>query len=255
MPTPTLIPGAPCWIDLYSSDTDAATAFYGGLLGWQAEQPREGFGGYFTFTKDGKHVGGCMGNDGEHGLPDTWNLFLTTDDLEATAAAAAANGGQVHVAPMEVAENGSFAMLGDPGQATIGAWQPGAMSGFEVRDEVGTPGWFELHTRGYDEAVDFYRTVFGWDAHVASDTPEFRYTTLGQGEGRLAGIMDASAYLPEGMPASWSVYFRVEDTDRALNRVEELGGKVVEPAQDTPYGRLARAADPTGALFRLVALP
>ena len=29
MPAPTLVVGAPCWIDLYSSDTDKATEFYG----------------------------------------------------------------------------------------------------------------------------------------------------------------------------------------------------------------------------------
>jgi predicted enzyme related to lactoylglutathione lyase len=54
-------------------------------------------------------------------------------------------------------------------------------------------------------------------------------------------------------PARWSVYFGVEDTDAALARIEELGGSIVSPAMDTPYGRLATAADPTGAQFKLVA--
>ena len=53
MPSPTLTVGAPCWIDLYSSDTDKATAFYGDLFGWTAQPPEEGFGGYFIYTKDG----------------------------------------------------------------------------------------------------------------------------------------------------------------------------------------------------------
>ncbi len=37
MPTPTLVVGAPCWIDLYSSDADRAKDFYGRLFGWTAE--------------------------------------------------------------------------------------------------------------------------------------------------------------------------------------------------------------------------
>jgi hypothetical protein len=86
-----------------------------------------------------------------------------------------------------------------------------------------------------------------------SDTPEFRYTTLGEGDDALAGIMDGSQFLPEGAPAAWSIYFGVEDVDAALERVVELGGSVVRPAEDTPYGRLAQAADPTGTLFKLVA--
>ena len=60
--------------------------------------------------------------------------------------------------------------------------------------EPGTPAWFELHTRAYEQTVAFYRDVFGWDAHAMSDTHEFRYTTLGEGESQLAGIMDDSPY-------------------------------------------------------------
>ncbi len=102
-------------------------------------------------------------------------------------------------------------------------------------------------------SVQFYRDVFGWDTHVASDTPEFRYTTFGEGDGALAGIMDAANFLPEGVPAYWSIYFGVEDTDKALAQVVDLGGSVIAAAEDTPYGRLATAADPTGAQFRLIA--
>ena len=38
--------GAPCWIDLMSSDTDKSVAFYGALFGWTADEPNEEFGGY-----------------------------------------------------------------------------------------------------------------------------------------------------------------------------------------------------------------
>ena len=85
-----------------------------------------------------------------------------------------------------------------------------------------------------------------------SDTSELRYTTLGEGEGQLAGIMDASAFMPEGVPAGWSIYFGIEDTDAALEKIGKLGGSTVQAAEDTPYGRLATATDPTGAHFKLV---
>jgi predicted enzyme related to lactoylglutathione lyase len=64
--------------------------------------------------------------------------------------------------------------------------------------------------------------------------------------------MDASAFLPEGVPAHWSIYFRVESTDNALEKVGKLGGNTVVPAEDTPYGRLATAVDSTGAMFKLM---
>ena len=64
--------------------------------------------------------------------------------------------------------------------------------------------------------------------------------------------MDASGFLPDGVSAHWSVYFGVDDTDASLAQIAELGGSTVTAAQDTPYGRLATAADPTGAQFKLV---
>jgi predicted enzyme related to lactoylglutathione lyase len=85
-----------------------------------------------------------------------------------------------------------------------------------------------------------------------SDAPQFRYTTLGEGDAARAGIMDASEMLPEGVPGEWSVYIRTDDVDAAQARVGELGGSVVRPAEDTPYGRLAAVADPSGAQFKLI---
>ncbi len=135
---------------------------------------------------------------------------------------------------MQVMDLGSMAVLRDVGHAAIGAWQPGRHKGFAVHREPGTPTWFELHTREYDASVRFYRDVFNWDAHAMSDTPEFRYTTLGEGDAALAGIMDVTAFLPADVPAHWQIYFGVEDTDAALVNVVELGGKVVLAAEDTP---------------------
>jgi uncharacterized protein len=253
MPAPTLVPGAPCWIDLYTSDPERATDFYGSLFGWTKLDPGAEYGGYFLFQRAGKVVAGCMRNDGEQGVPDTWTIYLTTDDADRTAAAAREHGGTVLVEPMDVTENGRMAMVADPGGAATGIWQPRSVHGFEVRNEPGTPAWFELHTADYDRSVDFYRQVFGWDARTMSDEPDFRYTTLGEGDDALAGIMDSSAFPPAGTPAAWTVYVAVEDADAALGRVTELGGAVERQAEDTPYGRLAAATDPTGTRFKLVA--
>src|SRR5215204_1578299 len=223
--------GAPCWIDLLTSDPDAARAFYSDIFGWTAEDAGEEYGGYVNFAKDGLPVAGCMRNDGTTGAPDAWTVYLASEDAKATTDAAVAHGGQVLLPAMDVKDLGVMAMVADPGGAAVGVWQPGTHTGFRVLGEPGTPNWFELHTR---------------------DVPTFRYTTLGEGDGQLAGVMDASAFLPEGVPAHWSVYVGVEDADATLARIGELGGSTVQPAEDTPFGRLAQAADPTGALFKLV---
>ena len=88
---------------------------------------------------------------------------------------------------------------------------------------------------------------------MVGDTDEFRYTTMGDPMGgeNLAGIMDASGFLPDGVPAHWSVYWEVDDVDGAVDKVRALGGAVVADAVDTPYGRLATVTDPAGAEFKL----
>jgi predicted enzyme related to lactoylglutathione lyase len=247
--------GAPCWVDLFTSDPDRSRAFYGELFGWTAEEPNQEFGGYFNFTKDGVRIAGGMRNDGSSGQPDGWSVYLATDDTEKTVAGATAHGGQVVVPPMAVGDLGTMAVVSDPGGAVIGMWQPGAHRGFGLLSEPGAPSWFELHTRDYEASVDFYRTVFRWETSVVGDAPEFSYTTLTIGDDMFAGIMDAQNFLPEGVPAHWSVYYATDDADASLDLVRKLGGTVVTDAEDTPYGRLATASDPTGAVFKLRQAP
>ncbi|MBV8560604.1 MAG: VOC family protein [Acidimicrobiia bacterium] len=256
MPTRETAPiGAPCWVDLMTSDTARAGDFYTRLFGWEAEEPNPQFGGYFNFTKDGVWIAGGMARmpDTPAEMPDVWSVYLATDDAEKTVDTAKDNGAQVVVPPMAVADLGTMFVITDPGGAAIGGWQPGTHPGFKTFGEANSPSWFELWTRDYDASVAFYRNVFRWDTEVVGDTAEFRYTTLKGPDGYLAGIMDASAFLPEGVPNHWSVYFGVADADGALQRIGTLGGATVVPAEDTPYGRLATAVDPVGAQFKLVA--
>ena len=248
-------PGAPCWVDLFSSDTAASKAFYGELFGWDAAEPNEEFGGYTNFLKDNQPIAGCMHNDGASGTPDLWSVYLAVEDAPATEAAAAGHGGTVIVPTMPVGTLGKMLLVIDAGGAPIGAWQPGDHKGFTEVGEPGTPCWFEMYSRSYDDAVRFYVDVFGWDAQVMSDTEEFRYTTLGPVGNALAGVMDGSSFLPEGVPSHWSVYFGTADTDASLAKAVELGATVVDAATDTPYGRLASANDPTGANFKLMQPP
>jgi predicted enzyme related to lactoylglutathione lyase len=239
---------------LSSSDIERSRAFYTELFGWKAEPAKEEFGGYFEFTLDGVMVaGGSPAMEG--GDADVWSIYLATDDAVKTVELAAEKGASVVVSPMQVAEQGTMAFVIDPGGAGIGAWQPGVHKGFGIVFETGAASWWELHTRDYAASVQFYRDVFRWETQEMGDTDEFRYTVLQNpdGEGFLGGIMDASAFLPEGVGAHWSVYFGVADADAALARAVELGGSVVAAAEDTPYGKLATAKDPTGAQFKLIA--
>jgi len=193
------------------------------------------------------------GGHGRHEGHDTWKIYLATDDMAKTVETAQAKGAEVIGPSMAVADLGTQAVLVDPCGAHLGVWQPDTFQGFTVLGEPGIPSWFELSTRDHAGAVNFYRSVFDWDTNAVGDSDDFRYTTVrdpSSGED-LAGIMDAAALLPGGIPSHWLVYWMVEDAEGAVAKVESLGGSVVMGVEESPYGRLATVADPAGAQFKL----
>jgi predicted enzyme related to lactoylglutathione lyase len=60
--------------------------------------------------------------------------------------------------------------------------------------------------------------------------------------------------MPAEVPPHWGVYFTVADADAAVSKVAELGGAVMLPPMDIEPGRFAAVADPTGAIFSVIAL-
>lgn len=245
--------GAPCWADLWTSDVEGSRIFYSELFGWEAQEPSEEFGGYFMFTREGAPVAGGMGHMGEMRANDSWKIYFAVADAAKTLDIAEAAGAQISVPAMNVADLGTQGVLVDPAGAPFGIWQAISFPGFTTLGEPGSPSWFELHTRSYGDQVDFYSSVLGLEPKEMSNTEEFRYTTLcerASGE-ELAGVLDASGFLPEGVGGEWSIYWDVADVDKAAALVEQLGGSVVAAAETTPYGRIATVSDPTGALFRL----
>lgn len=246
--------GAPCWIDLMTSDVKKSREFYTALFGWSYETgDEEKYGGYTMAFKDGKSVAGLMlsGQNGE-GNPDMWSTYLRVDDIAASMAAAKNAGAMAYMEPMDVPEQGSMAMLGDPSGATIGLWQFGGHTGFQAHEENGAAAWHELHSKDYQAAVSFYRDVFGVKASVMSDTDDFRYTNLVDGDKELAGIMDVSKWLPDEVPSSWQIYFQTDDVDATIAKALTLGATIINAAEDSSYGRIAGLTDCTGAMFKLV---
>lgn len=257
MPTmDTYPPGVPCWVDLQTPDVDAAVSFYTSLFGWETErQPIPGGGEYVFFTKDGHQVAACSQQGAEsaaQGVPSVWTTYFA-GDAEALARRAADAGGTVVLEAMDVMEEGRIALLADPTGAVFGIWQAGRHRGAALVNESGAVSWNELATTDLDAATAFYTDVFhfGTDEQPMGDEAVYRLFTV---EDRQ--VCGAYALTPEmaGMPPHWACYFGVDDTDAAAEQAEEAGGKVLQPPQDSPYGRMAAVADPAGASFLVIEL-
>jgi hypothetical protein len=70
----------------------------------------------------------------------------------------------------------------------------------------------------------------------------------------LDGKLNAAFFAaPEAAASHWRACFTVESTEKALQRVCELGGQQLSEPTDIGHGTIAMALDPHGALFRIFA--
>ncbi|WP_089246724.1 VOC family protein [Rhodococcoides kyotonense] len=255
MPAKEYLVDAPCWVDLTSSDPSTVVPFYNGLFGWEADVSKEAeYGGYTTFFKDGVAVAGLGGQMPGTTVTNVWNTYIGSADANATVARATDAGGQVLCPAMQVGDQGTMALVVDAGGAIAGVWQPNRHRGYGLWGEHGTPVWHEQFTRGYRAALAFYESVFDWTYDVLGDTDEFRYSQGIVGGDMIAGIMDAEVFLPADVPSHWRLYIGVDDTDAAVEKVKDLGGTVVDAAEDSPFGRIAGIADPLGARLQIASI-
>ncbi|MGO8956817.1 MAG: VOC family protein [Streptosporangiaceae bacterium] len=246
-PWPT---GTPCWVDLGVSDIPKAIAFYGGLFGWDIQEGPPEAGGYAMGQIGGMSVAG-IGSKMDPNMPTVWTTYLATDDADATAARIKAAGGQVLMEPFDVMDVGRMFVAVDPGGAAFGVWQARAHSGVQLANEPGSLIWSENMSRNYEGNKAFYNSVFGYSfGDIGAEG--MNYATLDLDGKTVGGIGETGADQPADMPAYWGTYFAVADTDDAVQKATELGGSVIAPAWDSPYGRMAVVSDDQGATFALM---
>jgi hypothetical protein len=114
------------WIDMTVDDADGLRDFYKSVVGWGTEAVSMGeYSDYsMTLPDSGEAVTGiCHARGGNAELPGGWLIYITVADIDASAAACTANGGQVLVEPRSLA-GGRFCVIRDPSGATAALYQP-----------------------------------------------------------------------------------------------------------------------------------
>lgn len=250
--TATVAIGEPGWIDLASSDVDAAHSFYSELFGWTVDVvPDPDAGGYGMFKLDGKEVAGVGPRQSEQ-QPPAWTIYVLVADAADVASKVKSAGGTVIAEPFDVMGAGTMSIVADPSGALMGLWQPGTHHGFEVKGVPGSFTWAELNARDLPSDKLFYWSTFGWDP-TESRVPGMTYTEFKLGDDSIAGGMPMGPDAPAGAPSTWMAYFAVTDTDATVAKLTELGGGVHHPPDDIPgVGRFAIVHDPQGAVFGLL---
>ncbi len=253
MPDMTATPrGAPCWVDLWTSDVESSQHFYTRLFGWEANEPSDAFGGYFMFTLNGRPIAGAMGDMADAHANNTWKPYFASDNLARTLDLATANGATVLFPPAAIADLGQQAVIADPSGAVTGIWQGESFTGFSSIHEAGTPSFVAIDVPDAASEILFYREVFHWDP-LEEEADGHHYAGLMDTEHGLpiAGIGDEIENLAPGESPHWSVFWQVDDVDAAAQLVSQLGGTVHSQPAKGGLGRVARVSDPSGATFRM----
>jgi predicted enzyme related to lactoylglutathione lyase len=235
--------GTPCWVDLSSPDLDTAKAFYSSLLGWDY---READGGYLLCLVRDREASGLMAQQSPEQVP-AWTLYFATDDVDAHAKAITEAGGALLMGPETIGPWGRMAYAQDPTGAAFGLWQADRLLGVRIYNEPGALVWEDAETSDPAAAKAFYSKLFGFTWEQMEG--DFDYATFSLGGDPLGGLGQLSS--PDATPG-WRAYFGVADTDAAVAAALASAGRVVTPAMDTPYGRMARLADPAGAALTVM---
>jgi hypothetical protein len=240
--------GTPCWVDAAVPDVEAATKFYGDVLGWSFHDTGEDYG-HFQMCMAGEQTAAGIGKFQMEGQPAAWTVYLASDNLEASAEAITASGGKVMFGPVEIPQVGRLTIAADPTGGVFGLWQADPMPGISIYNEPGGLVWEDARLTDIDAGKRFYTAAFGYDHTPIEGAPD-DYGTFGFAGsedplGGMGGMMGA----PEGTPSHWIPYFGVTDVYAAVAAAEAGGGTVIAPTMDTPYGRMATLADPFGAVF------
>lgn len=248
-------PGTFSWVELSTTDAEAAKKFYGELFGWSIVDVPIGEGGTYTMLQlEGKDVAALyqQGEDQQaQGIPPHWLSHVTVADVNITAEKVKSLGGTMVMGPFDVMTAGRMGVAQDPSGATFALWQPRDNIGAQLRDQPNTLCWNELATDDADKARDFYANLFDWSVEVEEFGPTV-YTTFSNA-GRPNGGMLQMNEEWEGIPPNWMTYFAVEDCDASAEKAKKLGGTLTVPPTDIPpVGRFAVIQDPQGAVFSII---
>lgn len=237
------------WFELVSKDAKKAQAFYGEVLGWKVQSFPMGDLTYEMIYAGDTMIGGYAAPMSDR-QPSHWISYVSVDDVDAAAKAAAANGGKVVDAPHDIPGVGRTVRIADPLGAEI---CPFKSTTGDPADEEASQGrffWTELHTTDPAKALAFYEKVVGFSHRSMDMGPGGTYHIVGKGGVDRGGV---TSQLPPGAKPHWLPYVFVDDADATIGKARKLGATIQLGPEDIPgIGRFGVIADPSGAVLAVM---
>jgi uncharacterized protein len=247
-------PGEFCWIELATSNQEAAKKFYGAIFGWTARDVPIGPDKIYSLLElEGRIAAGAFAispSESAAGIPPHWHLYVAVDSADEGAKKAGVLGGKVVEAPFDVSDRGRAALLQDPTGAYFSLWEAKKRIGLGVTGEPGAFCWADLNTPEQSRAKTFYEGLFGWKLKPGQGK-ESGYLHIVNGENYIGGVPPAGQG-NENTPPHWLIYFAVADVDKSFQRAKDMKARtLLRPMDFEGVGRVAMLGDPQGAVFAL----
>jgi predicted enzyme related to lactoylglutathione lyase len=255
--------GVPSWVELATPDAETSIGFYSQLFGWTHEGFGDDLPGARTCLLLGRPVAVIKPAAGiERGA---WTMHIDVADADKTAEKVLAAGGRIVTPAYDLGAAGRTAVFADHSGTVFAVWQSDRHAGDGDRDGDGgggdagvdaadVPGAFhsgELITDDVEASAAFYGSLFGWTLSAPQGPLNRREWRL---DGRpIAELLPRPAAMPAEIPPYWDVYFTVADAAATTEAVTRLGGTTLMPATPVGHGTIAVFADPTGAVFTVLA--
>jgi uncharacterized protein len=186
-------PGEVCWVGLATSDPVAATKFYAGLFGWEAEEPLVRLHGrdvalLYRQTPEARAAA----------VAPHWTTYVSVADADDAAARVRDLGGTVLRGPFDAMGAGRVTAIRDPTGAIASLWEAGTRAGAAIVDEVGALCGSQLVTPDVERARAFFAELLGAELPVR-----------------------------RGAPAEWLPSFGVVSIEEAVREAQRLGGRAL----------------------------
>jgi hypothetical protein len=253
--------GSHIWYELMTTDSDAATKFYGAVVpGWSIGEPIGGDQDYRMIGRsDGGFAGGVLKLNAEmqsHGAQPIWMGYIGVDDVDATVTRVEAKGGKALMAAFDIPQ-GRIAMVADPQgnpfyvmKPIPPADKPDAQSDVFATEGAERVNWNELSTPDPVAARAFYGELFGWTSDEFMPMGELgEYRFFHHKDVRIGAVSG----LTPGATQGWRYYIGVPSITKSVEAVKAGGGMIALDPMEVPGGsHITIGHDPQGAEFALV---
>lgn len=119
--------GDVAWVELATTDHEAAWSFYSSLFGWRKTEAMDmGEGWMYQLFGLGDTMGGMFDKPADQPGPPAWLFYLHVDDVDAAVGQAKELGATLLSGPMEVPGGDRVAQLVDPQGAVFALHSTGS---------------------------------------------------------------------------------------------------------------------------------